>query len=203
LAFVVAAGKRAKAVALGVVLAGPLLRTAWWFLLPQQRSLIDIAFPNVADTIAIGCYAAFNTEWCSRMAKKLPSWFVVACPLVAWGIWQSPPYLPEGLLRKIYVPFVDSLLNLFLVLFLIGTVYNNGRIARLLNARMLVFIGTISYSLYIWQQLFVQQASPSALGTIARLAAIFTVAISAHYAIEKPFLRLKDRFAVKAVAAAA
>lgn len=63
-----------------------------------------------------------------------------------------------------------------------------------LNSRLLVWIGTISYSLYIWQQLFLIRAS-SLFNPFGRLAlfplnivAAFTLAVLSRYLLERPLI---------------
>lgn len=63
---------------------------------------------------------------------------------------------------------------------------------RLLNTRLLIWIGTLSYSLYLWQQAFVYGGFK--LAAPYNLIAIFTAAMTSYYLIERPFLRLKRRF---------
>jgi peptidoglycan/LPS O-acetylase OafA/YrhL len=68
--------------------------------------------------------------------------------------------------------------------------------SRLLNARPLVAIGVMSYSLYLWQQLFLIQFRPpgSVLQTFpANLVAASACAAMSYWMVEKPFLRLKQR----------
>jgi len=198
---VVTAGKRAPTVALLTVLSGPLLRTLWFVLLPSDRGLLHTAFPNVLDSIALGCLAAFNLEGIAHLAKKIPAAIVIALPFAAYAMMISPERIAASGLRRMWVPLADSAINVLLLVFVAGAVYNAGKLSQFLNWKPMVFVGTISYSLYIWQQLFVEQANPTVLGTVVRIVVIFAVAIAAHYAIEKPFLRLKDRFATKVMAA--
>jgi peptidoglycan/LPS O-acetylase OafA/YrhL len=59
----------------------------------------------------------------------------------------------------------------------------------------MVFLGLISYSMYLWQQIF---TSPLDLGKINQLPFnlifIFIASVLSYSLIEKPFLRLKERF---------
>ena len=64
------------------------------------------------------------------------------------------------------------------------------------NNRLIVFMGVLSYSLYLWQQPFTNLgcfASDYSQGV--RLLLIFAAAFLSYSLVEKPFLRLKERFA--------
>jgi peptidoglycan/LPS O-acetylase OafA/YrhL len=56
-----------------------------------------------------------------------------------------------------------------------------------------VFVGVLSYSLYLWQQLFLNRASTSWIERFPEnLVLAFCAALVCHYAIERPFLKLRD-----------
>src|SRR5262249_30640485 len=68
-------------------------------------------------------------------------------------------------------------------------------VGRLLNARLMVTLGTLSYSLYLWQQPFLRPASPLwmchwPMNLILTLAC----ATASYGLIERPFLLMKERF---------
>ena len=67
---------------------------------------------------------------------------------------------------------------------------------RLLNSRMLVHVGLISYSLYLWQQLFLVDLPTSwPLGRFPlNLIAAFLAAELSWKFIEQPALKLRHRF---------
>lgn len=62
-------------------------------------------------------------------------------------------------------------------------------IGRFLNIAPVVWIGTLSYSLYLWQQLFVFRSIP----VLVKVAAILACAAISYYLIERPFLRIRMR----------
>ncbi len=67
--------------------------------------------------------------------------------------------------------------------------------SKVLNARVPTHIGKLSYSLYIWQQLFLYPGSAaSILSLLWRLAAAYLVALCSFRFIERPFLKLRSRF---------
>ena len=65
-------------------------------------------------------------------------------------------------------------------------------LGRLLNARPVAWVGTVSYSLYLWQQAFVFRDAPHSRFPLNLALALF-VAVVSHYAIERPLLRIGRR----------
>jgi peptidoglycan/LPS O-acetylase OafA/YrhL len=62
----------------------------------------------------------------------------------------------------------------------------------MLNSRPFVFIGTLSYSLYLWQELFFEPESPGLMSKLRwNLVWIAGTALFSYYVVERPALRLK------------
>ena len=67
----------------------------------------------------------------------------------------------------------------------------------LLDWPPLVWIGKLSYSLYLWQQLFCYQSPLAVLGRFPyNVLASFAMAAFSYYCIEQPALRIRERVAV-------
>ena len=67
---------------------------------------------------------------------------------------------------------------------------------RLLSHPIARWLGRISYSWYLWQQLFAVYDFPASTRFRTfpvNVAASLLVAVISYYGIERPFLRLKDR----------
>jgi peptidoglycan/LPS O-acetylase OafA/YrhL len=60
-------------------------------------------------------------------------------------------------------------------------------IGRLLNLTPMVWLGLVSYSLYLWQQLFAWSLLP----TLVKLLLMVWCATLSYYAVERPFQRLR------------
>jgi peptidoglycan/LPS O-acetylase OafA/YrhL len=60
----------------------------------------------------------------------------------------------------------------------------------ILNYAPVVFLGKISYSLYLWQQLFFYRPDPWPIYLALPLALAF--ACASYFVIERPMLRLRD-----------
>jgi len=74
-------------------------------------------------------------------------------------------------------------------------VVEEGLAYKLLNARLLVWIGTISYSVYVWQELFlVHPAAAIPLGSLSsfplNIICVFVVSSLSFYFVERPFIAL-------------
>jgi peptidoglycan/LPS O-acetylase OafA/YrhL len=88
--------------------------------------------------------------------------------------------------------FGFSLMNLGVALIIDWTMrFPQRRTARVLSLRPLVYVGTISYSLYLWQQPFFEHVELRSLPL--NLAAAVALAVVAHYAVERPSLALRVR----------
>lgn len=69
-------------------------------------------------------------------------------------------------------------------------------VSRLLNHKLLVWLGVISYSLYIWHQLlfhFDVPGTPMWASRILITIASLAVAIASYYLLELPIMRSRER----------
>jgi peptidoglycan/LPS O-acetylase OafA/YrhL len=108
-------------------------------------------------------------------------------------IFLIDPFLSQRW-RGIYLlPVGTTLEGVCIALLLLWAVRAEGVAGRILNAKPLVHLGVISYSLYLWQQLFAN-AEASPLGQFPiNLIGCFLAAEVSYRLIERPFLRLRQR----------
>jgi peptidoglycan/LPS O-acetylase OafA/YrhL len=65
---------------------------------------------------------------------------------------------------------------------------------RVLEIGFLRWLGTLSYSLYLWQQMFLRGDEEKPMDHFPlRLVACFAAAVASSYLIERPFLKLRGR----------
>ena len=71
-----------------------------------------------------------------------------------------------------------------------------GVAGRFLNTAPVTLIGKLSYSLYLWQELFlsIKGAAPIALPFPVNFLAIFAMASASYWGVETRFLKLRQRF---------
>ena len=101
-----------------------------------------------------------------------------------------------------YSSLTSMFLALLIPLILAGTLLHpEWPVSRLLASAPLGWVGRISYSLYIWQQLFLVPGveHPSSFFTLLpwNLAIILAVACASYYLVEQPLLRVGGRLAAK------
>ena len=192
-AVVVLAGRRrALVIAACAVLIAPMVRTASWELMRWSGDGIGHRFETVADAIAIGCVLAGARDWMHRqpLYRRVleSSWFVVVpCLAVAGSLLHDHP-VAHFLIGM-------SVMNAAMVVTLDWCVtFGSGRVGRALNCAPLVFVGTISYSLYLWQQLFLNRTAANAMSTFpVNIALAVAAALASYYLVEQPSLRLRRR----------
>ena len=88
-----------------------------------------------------------------------------------------------------------SILNVCIAILIHRSVYNsNDWIGQILNWKPVAFIGVLSYSLYIWQQLFLNRHSNAWVnGFLQNLALTAAAALVSYLMLEKPLLKLRHR----------
>jgi peptidoglycan/LPS O-acetylase OafA/YrhL len=136
------------------------------------------AFECVADALATGCLLAHLR---GRISLGLPWSLGAIAILVLWRGIQ-----PDA---SVYALMGIPLLNIAIALAVGEFIKRPGGI---LNWKPLVWMGTLSYSLYLWQQPFMDQAIH--LPAIVRVAGAFAMACVSYYLIERPCLRIRTRF---------
>ncbi|HVJ09257.1 MAG TPA: acyltransferase [Acidisarcina sp.] len=129
-----------------------------------------------ADGLLIGCLAALLLPGLSRRFQP-------------WMIW--PLLLAFGFCLHRYDQIIPAGESLIIALLLHATtLFPQTIAARLLSWRALTFLGAISYSLYLWQQLFLLTRVTHPLDSLVPIALLFAIAILSHFYLELPLIRL-------------
>ncbi len=165
---------------LGVVAFAPLYRVACHFLGLHGRA--DETFPAVADILAIGCLLAIVAPRVPRISRGAAALMIVPVALV-------PAYL--GVLHFHLTPLLLIVLWPVMHLAIAGLLLHAVRQPYgFLNSRPIVWLGKISYSLYLWQQLFVFGVRPKPMYFVV-LAVL--MAGASYYLVEQPMLKLREK----------
>ena len=183
--------------ALAVMLLCPVIRFSIWMIEPGFYKATFFYPHMIIDAIATGAALACARPWLQRQGfyqRLLGSrLFLLVPPALLLGcLMIVKPHLNAV--------FGIGIRNLGMALCLDWAMTNDkGWAGRLLNSRPLVFLGTISFSVYLWQQLFISP-HPAAQAPY-NLLALGLVAVASYYLIEQPAVTagrsLERRFAAE------
>lgn len=189
---------RARTVAIAAIVFAPMARlvATRWF--PDLGEVADHGFPFIFDGLAIGCVLAMSRtalEANPRYLAFLKSpvlWVIVLAGLATPYVFEpSSRLLPNGYLAELAKSASALAVGLAIHRLVLTP---DIALGRLLETAPLVWLGTISYSLYLWQQPFVNRL---ATGWFARVpvnfAFAFVGALASYYLVERPILRWRTR----------
>jgi peptidoglycan/LPS O-acetylase OafA/YrhL len=192
LALVLLGLARAWWFAAAAVVLAPIARIVVWHALPEHRALADQAFPCVFDALASGCLLAF-------FAPRLPRSPRIARMFDSRWFWLVPVLglAPLAVTTPLFHNGVAMTLANFSIAFTIARCASRprSRLTKVLERKPIVWIGTLSYSLYLWQQLFLNRHADAWLNVFPiNIGLALLAATCCHYLIEKPCLRFADRW---------
>lgn len=110
---------------------------------------------------------------------------------LCWGVWlmMGDSILHGRSGNMFYYPFLGMGYGLLFLLILISPQFN-----KIMSLKPVVFIGTISYSIYLWHVFILKILAGVASGTAGFFLNLFaTIILStvSYYLIERTFLKLK------------
>jgi len=172
--------KHRVAILTGVVAFAPAYRVACHFMGLQGRA--DETFPAVADILAVGCLLAILAERSPKIKGRWAGVMILPVALVPVYVGMLRFHITALLLLILWPVMHVSIAGL--LLHVVQQPY------RWLNVRPVVWLGKISYSLYLWQQLFVygEHGRPW-YGVLFALG----LASASYYLVETPMLRIRGR----------
>jgi peptidoglycan/LPS O-acetylase OafA/YrhL len=185
---------------LGPVVFCPIVR---WNIIQVhwQNDWIDHALnllstARYADSLAVGCIGAFAYRRYRGRLKQLASrWILVvglaifvALAAVTGHAGSAEPVLP--LIQAIAI----------LLVMWVTIDRPSGVVYRALNTSLVVQLGVLSYSLYVWQELFISWSAGPRLSSLPfydwRVWWLPALACgyASYYGVERPILRIRDRY---------
>lgn len=167
-----------------------------------SRLLTSFSFFNQFDALALGCAAAYALyRWPARTEAVLASrpWLPAAAAL---ALVLGPYGLVHGLkLGAFTVPLGYTCEDLGIIVLILQSVVRPGLGPYpFLNWPPVCRLGILSYSVYLWQQLFSTSSATLGLSRVwwlsfpGWLVPCAVVAAVSYYGLERPFLRLRGRF---------
>jgi peptidoglycan/LPS O-acetylase OafA/YrhL len=191
--------KTRKDAAAYLILITPFIRLYFQFYPADWINNLSI-FTRI-DSIAIGCYLALHRkELLARLQKHWNTFFYGALLVLFILPWLE--FMALGsYLSLFFVAFggiSGTIASGAIAVILFYSVYGpQGVWYKVLNTKAFNYIGVLSYSLYLWQQLFVAKRTWWVTHFPQNVFCIFFAAMFSYYIIERPFLLLKSKFSGK------
>jgi peptidoglycan/LPS O-acetylase OafA/YrhL len=185
LTFAVLSPRTAGRLLVGLLIAAPAARWVILFVRPDLAPLTDLWTPTRLDGIAAGCLLALvartpaGLQWLDALARRWPLAFAAVGLAVA-----------GRLSGKLSVGVSPSVIALGLAVLVWAAAR---RAPWWLELTPVVWVGALSYSLYLWQQPFLMPDGEHWWQTLpVNLGFAVATAAGCHYLIERPFLRLRS-----------
>lgn len=183
---------RGRRIVAGTVVLSPLVLVAAAKTYALREG-IGVTFETNAYAIATGCWLAlawrrFDDSMVLRALLKT-AWL----PLAAIPFLVAPTVvrvLPDGLHAFLFGDLAQAIGIGSLVAWCVRN--PESRFGQLLNSAPFVYVGALSYSLYLWQQPFLLGPGVGRLFPL-NLAAAVSCALASYYLVERPILRWRDR----------
>ncbi|MBM3796083.1 MAG: acyltransferase [Acidobacteria bacterium] len=179
-------GQRLRVVMVALILLSPAIRVASYFFQPETRGMIGMMIHTRLDAMLSGCLLALcESTWRSHpvAVRYAGLWVALAalfCVFLAPAFGQhyrGGYWLTIGFM-------LDSLLAILLVVW--ATIWSPNWLA----SGVLLWVGRISYSLYLWQQFFLGDTLITrALSWPMALAVAVGVGAASYYCVELPAQR--------------
>ena len=136
-----------------------------------------------ADALLIGCIAALVLPAYSRHFRSWMIWPLIA----ALGIclWQFGFLIPAG--ESIVIALLIHATSIF----------SGSALGKILELKPIAYLGTISYSIYIWQQPLLCTTINSPKDVPLRILLTFVIAALSYHGLEQPLIQFGKRFTPK------
>jgi peptidoglycan/LPS O-acetylase OafA/YrhL len=185
-----------------IILVVPIVRMASYVFEPYVRDQLHMMFHTGIDTILVGCFLAMHRPALEKRLRPILG-SQASLPILIGIVFLVLP-LVEAELGGYWLATYGATIEAALIALLMLCILTQPRhpFCQLLRSPPFVFIGVISYSLYLWQQFFTMADSPvytfypfnivSIKLPVCTLGSVAAACLS-YYIVEKPFLILKDR----------
>ncbi len=198
--------------ALTVIASQPLLRWALGSFSTQEHAVWVLPFLHF-DSIFAGVLLGAGVG--SRLRTTISGDLLIAAGVALFGIML---FAPGGTDYSAFMPNRNVMVLTFVAsaffLIVLGCLDETSSVSRFLARQPLVFLGRISYGLYVWHWVAtrVVEETPAAwlsarfhstnpyvawfVTVLPALALTVLLSVFSYLALERPFLRLKGRFTI-------
>jgi peptidoglycan/LPS O-acetylase OafA/YrhL len=189
------ARRRSTIAAVILVLAVPVVRFVEARFFPQSiwtDRMWETAHTRI-DTLMVGCIVALLWD-SARFQAVLGGMFRLKLQIVSlialFAVWPVLDHIASGSLSS---ALGYSIENICIAILMVWLIQNSKTLTgRVLNSPIFVHVGVISYSLYLWNQIFCTPVNKTWSGRFpANIVCAIVMAEFSRYFIEVPFLKLR------------
>ena len=177
-------------IAAGVILLSPISRVVTYYAWPSMRYHIDMMLHTHLDTIMMGCLLALALDLHVGKRGDCTCHALVGADgggAVSVVCGHAGDRALEG---DVPDDVGFSLENVAIAVIVLYSVFRyDSPLGRLLNLRAVKHVGMISYSIYLWQQLFTLQ---NTWHFPANILVIFVIAEASYWLVERPSFAMRD-----------
>jgi peptidoglycan/LPS O-acetylase OafA/YrhL len=196
-------GRRFRVLAVAIPVLW-LYRESLIFVFHVKQNYIYEAFDTRADHLLMGCFLAVSLRegrlarfWRMACASPWLTWLTIALLIACVAVGRFIDMAD-------YRDAVEFVVEPVLIFVLIGQLIASQSSAATapFNWRWMRYLGRLSYSIYLYQQLLIYAVvsrlrSTPTLAVIVTLAVVIVAAACSYHLVERPFLRLRDRIAAR------
>lgn len=176
---------RSRRFLIGLLIAAPIFRMLSMALAPA------LEFLKWSDSLGTGCLLALTHKELAanpRYQRLLSSTWMTVMPFITLAANHIPS-------TKLTWLFGETIQNVTIAILIHWSIRNSkSAVGRFLNLPIMASLGVLSYSLYLWQQLFSVFGVRSVLSSFpVNVLMMLATALASYVLIEKPFLRLREK----------
>ncbi|MBF0198639.1 MAG: acyltransferase, partial [Planctomycetes bacterium] len=150
------------------------------------------------DAIACGCFLALYRQRIITVISPYSKVIYLTAFILIFTLRAFPVIFENTSFSQIFIPLGVShgtIANICIALIILKSIdVQKGVWFRLLNLKSLSYIGTLSYSIYLWQQLIINKTGHWLSLFPQNIFFVAVLSLFSYYAIERPFLKFKDKF---------
>jgi peptidoglycan/LPS O-acetylase OafA/YrhL len=184
--------RRIVPLSVALLVLAPVFRMIAWFHAPSPDDVVMEAYPCIMDAIAAGCLLAGARSWLD--GQRWYGWLTGGWGFVLVLGAIAATQIPSDRILFDYI-VAPSVMNVALALVVDRCVRFPGDVfGKFLNWRPIVFAGTLSYSLYLWQQPFLNHNAHAGVTVWpVNLFLAIGCALGSYYLVERPFMAIRER----------
>lgn len=177
---------------MAVILAMPIVRVVSYVLFPSLRDHLSAMFHTAIDPIAMGALLACFEDRAAIWASRVSSRMIAAIVLLLFVVAPLMGILLRGMWTITYGATIQSAAAAALIALL---AYRPDHwTAKVTRLRPFQYVGMISFSLYLWQQMFCIKGAPFEAPFYLSVPAALVAASASFYLIERPTRKWRDLF---------